>query len=72
MTLNVCCGDKAYYIASLGLFSIQLAKLSGYKVVTTVSPKNFEIAKSLGADVVVDVSTLSIRELKREHLTPVI
>ncbi|CAE7226229.1 unnamed protein product [Rhizoctonia solani] len=35
---------------SLGLFSTQLAKLSGYKVVTTTSPKNFNLLKSLGAD----------------------
>lgn len=48
--------DEIYPLASLGLFSIQLAKLSGYKVVTTVSPKNFDIVKSLGADAVVDVS----------------
>ncbi|CAE6445640.1 unnamed protein product [Rhizoctonia solani] len=39
---------------SLGLFSIQLAKLSGYKVVTTASPKNFNLLKSLGADVTID------------------
>lgn len=48
------------YLASLGLFSIQLGKLSGYKVVTTVSPKNFEIVKSLGANAAVDVSSLFI------------
>ncbi|KAF8760123.1 NADPH quinone reductase [Rhizoctonia solani] len=39
---------------SLGLFSIQLAKLSGYKVVTTTSPKNFDLLKSLGADIVIN------------------
>ncbi|KAB5590280.1 Zinc-binding oxidoreductase ToxD [Ceratobasidium theobromae] len=40
--------------SSLGLFSTQLAKLSGYKVIATASPKNFDLLKSLGADVVVD------------------
>ncbi|CAE6366180.1 unnamed protein product [Rhizoctonia solani] len=39
---------------SLGLFSTQLAKLSGYKVVTTTSPKNFDLLKLLGADVVIN------------------
>ncbi|KAF8709706.1 NADPH quinone reductase, partial [Rhizoctonia solani] len=39
---------------SLGLFSIQLAKLLGYKVVTTTSPKNFDFLKSLGADTVIN------------------
>lgn len=47
---------------SLGLFSIQLAKLSGYKVITTVSPKNFEIAKSLGADAVIDYKSPNVVE----------
>ncbi|KEP53701.1 putative zinc-binding oxidoreductase ToxD [Rhizoctonia solani 123E] len=39
---------------SLGLFSTQLAKLSGYKVVTTTSPKNFKLLKSFGANVVIN------------------
>ncbi|CAE6363335.1 unnamed protein product [Rhizoctonia solani] len=39
---------------SLALFSTQLVKLSGYKVVTTTSPKNFNLLKSLGADVVIN------------------
>ncbi|CAE6516367.1 unnamed protein product [Rhizoctonia solani] len=39
---------------SLGLFSTQLAKLSGYKVITTTSPKNYNLLKSLGADVIVN------------------
>ncbi|KAB5590277.1 Zinc-binding oxidoreductase ToxD [Ceratobasidium theobromae] len=40
--------------SSVGLFSTQLAKLSGYKVITTTSPKNFGLLKSLGADIVID------------------
>ena len=35
---------------------IQLAKLSGYKVVTVASPRNHELVKSYGADAVFDVS----------------
>jgi NADPH:quinone reductase-like Zn-dependent oxidoreductase len=34
--------------------AIQFAKLSGYKVVTTCSPKNFELVQVLGADVVLN------------------
>lgn len=40
--------------ASVGQFAIQLAKASGYKVVTTASPAGHEWLKKLGADVVVD------------------
>ncbi|QRV87248.1 Zinc-binding dehydrogenase [Ceratobasidium sp. AG-Ba] len=47
---------------SLGLFSTQLAKLSGYKVVTTVSQKNSELLKSLGADVVIDYKASDVVE----------
>ncbi|OOF93314.1 hypothetical protein ASPCADRAFT_398391 [Aspergillus carbonarius ITEM 5010] len=37
-----------------GTLAIQFAKLSGYKVLTTCSPRNFDLVKSLGADVVFD------------------
>ncbi|TFY63381.1 hypothetical protein EVG20_g6344 [Dentipellis fragilis] len=40
--------------SSVGLFAIQLAHLSSYKVITTASPKNHELVKQYGADVVVD------------------
>ncbi|GAA5867598.1 hypothetical protein JCM5296_006727 [Sporobolomyces johnsonii] len=40
--------------SSVGTVAVQLAKASGYKVVTTASPHNFEYAKSLGADAVFD------------------
>ncbi|GJE89314.1 zinc-binding alcohol dehydrogenase family protein [Phanerochaete sordida] len=39
---------------SVGLYAIQLAHLVGYKIVTTASPRNHDLCKSLGADVVVD------------------
>ena len=37
------------------MYAIQLAHIAGYKVVTTASPKNHELVKSLGADAVFDV-----------------
>ncbi|OCH84775.1 GroES-like protein [Obba rivulosa] len=40
--------------SSVGQYAVQLAHLSGYKVVTTASPRNFELVKSLGADAVFD------------------
>ncbi|GJE87551.1 zinc-binding alcohol dehydrogenase family protein [Phanerochaete sordida] len=39
---------------SVGLYAIQLAHLAGYKVVTTASPRNHALCRSLGADAVVD------------------
>ncbi|GAA5830697.1 hypothetical protein JCM5353_004091 [Sporobolomyces roseus] len=36
--------------SSVGLFAIQLLKLSGYKVVAVASEKNWPLLKSLGAD----------------------
>jgi NADPH:quinone reductase-like Zn-dependent oxidoreductase len=39
---------------STGLFAIQLLRLAGYRVVTTSSPKNFGLLKSLGATAVID------------------
>ena len=47
----------------VGQFGIQLAKLSGYKVVTVASPRNHELVKGLGADVVFDVGVLTSRPL---------
>ncbi|TFK92236.1 GroES-like protein [Polyporus arcularius HHB13444] len=40
--------------SAVGQFAIQLLRLSGYKIVTTASPRNFELIKSLGADAVFD------------------
>lgn len=37
-----------------GTIAIQFAKLSGYKVITTCSPRNFDLVRSLGADAVYD------------------
>lgn len=52
--------------------AIQLAKLAGYKVVTTVSPRNNELVKSRGADEVFDYNDpetgAKIRELTGDKL----
>lgn len=40
--------------SATGALSIQFAKLSGYTVLTTCSPRNFDLVKSLGADAVFD------------------
>ncbi|KAH9934267.1 GroES-like protein [Fomitopsis serialis] len=40
--------------SSVGQYAIQLAHLSGYKVITTASPRNFDLVKSLGADTAFD------------------
>ncbi|KAJ5613398.1 Polyketide synthase enoylreductase [Penicillium lagena] len=37
-----------------GTLAIQFAKLSGYKVLTTCSPHNFDLVRRLGADIVFD------------------
>jgi len=51
-------GGKAILIysgaTSASLFAIQLAKLAGYQVVTTCSPRSNDLVKSYGADVVYD------------------
>ncbi len=40
--------------SATGSLAIQLAKLAGYKVITTSSPRNFDFVKSRGADEVFD------------------
>ncbi|KAG7571181.1 hypothetical protein FFLO_00854 [Filobasidium floriforme] len=51
-------GDHWYLVyggsTAVGMFAVQLAKLAGYKVIATASPKNFDLVKSYGADEVVD------------------
>ncbi|KAI0070947.1 GroES-like protein [Panus rudis PR-1116 ss-1] len=58
---------------SVGLFAIQLAHLAGYKVVSTASPKNFELVKSLGADAVFDYKdpdvVSKIKEVTKDSIT---
>ena len=40
---------------AVGHYAVQLAHLSGYKVIATASQKNHDTLKSLGADVVFNV-----------------
>ncbi|KAI9369693.1 chaperonin 10-like protein [Aspergillus egyptiacus] len=50
-----------------GTLAIQFAKLSGYKVITTCSPHNFELVKALGADVVFDYKEAGAAAKIREY-----
>ncbi|KAI2464693.1 oxidoreductase-like protein [Annulohypoxylon bovei var. microspora] len=43
-----------------GTLAIQFAKLSGLQVVTTCSPRNFDLVKSLGADHVFDYNSPTV------------
>ncbi|CAN6656469.1 hypothetical protein TRVA0_029S00386 [Trichomonascus vanleenenianus] len=52
--------------SATGTLGIQFAKLSGYKVITTCSPKNFDMVKSLGADAVFDYRDPKCAEKIRE------
>lgn len=54
--------------SNVGLFTIQLAKRAGYKVVATASPRSFDLAKRYGADAVYDYRTsASIGEIKKAY-----
>lgn len=46
---------------SVGCNAIQLAVAAGYQVVTTASPKNFDLVKSLGASHVFDYRSPSVK-----------
>ncbi|KAI5481687.1 GroES-like protein [Pseudohyphozyma bogoriensis] len=52
--------------SSVGAYAIQLARLSGYRVVATCSPRNFDYVKSLGADIVLNYQDVdqAIEEIK--------
>jgi len=52
--------------SSVGQYAIQLAKLSGYNVVTTASKRNHELVKSLGADLVFDYNDPDVVKNIRE------
>ncbi|KAI5460835.1 chaperonin 10-like protein [Mariannaea sp. PMI_226] len=55
-----------------GILGIQFAKLSGYKVIVTCSPRNFDLVKSFGADEVFDYNdpeaSKKIRESTNDNL----
>ena len=46
--------------SGVGQFGIQLAKLSGYKVVTVASPRNHQFLRDLGVDAVFDVCIFAL------------
>lgn len=54
-----------------GILGVQYAKLSGYRVITTASPRNFEYLKSLGADATIDYhSPTAVDEIKKAAGAP--
>lgn len=59
-----------------GTCALQLLKLAGYKTITTCSPRNFELARSFGADHVFDYNSQTcaadIRTLTRNNLRHVL
>lgn len=53
-------------LASVGQYAIQLAKLQSLNVITTCSPRNFDLVKVLGADHVLDYrSSTVVEDIKR-------
>lgn len=50
-----------------GTLAIQFAKLSGYNVITTCSPRNFDLVRSLGADAVFDYKDPQAAAEIRKH-----
>ncbi|KAK1597968.1 zinc-binding dehydrogenase [Colletotrichum navitas] len=52
---------------AMGISGIQYARLSGYKVIATASPHNFEYVKSLGASEVFDYKSPTVSEDIRRH-----
>jgi NADPH:quinone reductase-like Zn-dependent oxidoreductase len=51
---------------AVGLFAVQLAKLRGAHVVATVSERNIQFVKELGADEVLDYTKVRFEETVRE------
>jgi len=63
---NVQSGQKVFIQAGsggVGTFAIQLAKYLGATVATTASPKNFDLLKSLGTDVLIDYKTQNFEDV---------
>jgi NADPH:quinone reductase-like Zn-dependent oxidoreductase len=48
--------------SAIGQYAIQFAKLSGLRVLTTASPKNFDLVRGLGTDEVFDYRDESVVE----------
>ena len=47
-------------VTSVGQYAVQFAKLGSFRVITTVSLKNFDLVKGLGADEVFDYRDESV------------
>lgn len=63
-------GQKVFIQAGsggVGTIAIQLAKHLGATVATTTSANNFELVKSLGADVVIDYKTQDFETILKEY-----
>lgn len=63
-------GQKVFIQAGsggVGTFAIQLAKQLGATVATTTSAKNAELARSLGADVVIDYKTQDFEKVLSDY-----
>lgn len=54
--------------ASVGQFTIQLAAIYGLNVVTTCSPRNSDLVKSLGANHIYDYSSPNVAERIRKDV----
>jgi NADPH:quinone reductase-like Zn-dependent oxidoreductase len=52
---------------AMGTMAVQFAKMSGAEVITTASPRNFDLVKSYGADVVFDYNESNVGDKIREH-----
>jgi NADPH:quinone reductase-like Zn-dependent oxidoreductase len=48
--------------SATGVIAIQFARVSGYTVLTTSSPRNFEYLRSLGADYVFDYNDSTVKD----------
>ncbi|KIJ47905.1 hypothetical protein M422DRAFT_205804 [Sphaerobolus stellatus SS14] len=48
--------------SSVGLYAVQIAKLAGFTVIATASPRNFDYVKSAGADHVFDYNDSDVVE----------
>lgn len=67
---NVQKGQKVFIQAGsggVGTFAIQLAKYLGATVATTTSSVNFNLVKSLGADIVVDYKTQDFETILKDY-----
>jgi NADPH:quinone reductase-like Zn-dependent oxidoreductase len=67
---NVQKGQKVFVQAGsggVGTFAIQLAKHLGATVATTTSSANFDLVKSLGADIVIDYKTQDFETILKDY-----